>query len=87
MAKKVIAGCLAVVILGGLAYYSSYLFSAKHAQKESELFWRNLEARDHKIFTPEIPLAEEPEEDIEEDRVFVACFRRNEIGSHRILRR
>ncbi len=60
MAKKVIAGCLAAAILGGLAYYSSYLISAQQARKESELFWRNLEARDQGIFSPKLPQAEEP---------------------------
>lgn len=29
MAKKIFAGCLALGILGGLAYYSSYLYSSR----------------------------------------------------------
>ena len=58
MAKKVIAGCIAVAILGGLSYYSSYLFSAREAREESELLRKNLEARDHRIFAPQTPLAE-----------------------------
>ena len=70
MAKKIMAGCLAVLILGGLAYYSGHLFSAKHARKESELFWRNLEAREHGIFAPELSPAEgaEAEEELPERR-------------------
>ncbi len=34
MTKKVIAGCLAVAVLGGLAYYSGYLY---YGPKEAEI--------------------------------------------------
>ena len=35
MAKKVIAGCLAVAVLGGLAYYSSYLYTSRDSRENS----------------------------------------------------
>jgi len=33
MVKKILAGCLAVAVLGGLAYYSSYLYSSRQLQE------------------------------------------------------
>ena len=34
MTKKVVAGVLAFSVLGGLAYYSSYLYSSKETQEQ-----------------------------------------------------
>lgn len=70
MAKKIIAGCIAVAILSGLSYYSSYLYSARQAREENDFLKKNLEARDHRIFAPEPPKVQEepPGEEVQERR-------------------
>ena len=45
MAKKAIAGCLALTILGGLAYYSSYLYSSREFQENSIRIQQEQDAR------------------------------------------
>ena len=36
MTKKILAGCMAVVILCGLAYYSGFLYSERQLMEEQE---------------------------------------------------
>ena len=44
MAKKILAGCLAAVILTGLAWYAGFLHSEKRAEKEQSELWQELES-------------------------------------------
>lgn len=44
MAKKILAGCLAAVILTGLAWYAGFLHSEKQAEKEQSELWQELES-------------------------------------------
>ena len=48
MPKKVIAGCLSFLILSGLAYYSSYLYSSEHFQEYNLQLEEELEKRRQK---------------------------------------
>ena len=42
MAKRILAGCLAAVILAGLGWYAGFLHSESRAGKEQEKLWQEL---------------------------------------------
>lgn len=65
MAKKVIVCCAAILVLGGLAYYSSYLHSSGKAAEEETQMQHQLSARDHAQFWPETLLEEEEQDPLE----------------------
>lgn len=74
MAKKVIAGCLAMVILGGLAYYSSYLYSSRQLQAENARFMQEQSVRQKELLRPDMLL--EDTEELEADNT-----QRQEVSS------
>lgn len=53
MSRKIIAACLAVAVLGGLAYYSSYLYSVHDTRKEDMPFQEQPKAEQQDILLPE----------------------------------
>ena len=61
MSRKITAACLAVAVLGGLAYYSSYLYSIKNTEKEDIPLQEQLQAEQPDELLPE-ELAEEQQE-------------------------
>lgn len=77
MAKKVIAGCFAMAILGGLAYYSSYLYSSRELQAENARFIQEKSVRKMELLTPDIIL-----EDTEEEKTHeIETTERQEVSS------
>ena len=49
MAKRILAGCLATVILIGLAWYAGFLHSEKQAKREQSKLWQELESLSERI--------------------------------------
>ncbi|MCI8598348.1 MAG: hypothetical protein HFJ10_07900 [Lachnospiraceae bacterium] len=77
MAKKVIAGCLAMVILGGLAYYSSYLYSSRQLQAENARFMQEQSVRQKELLSPDMFLEDTPELEDQETEL----TKRQEVSS------
>ncbi len=59
MVKKVIAGCFAVLILGGLSYYSSYLYSSRQIQNENVNFMERKLTEQTRLLAPDTVLEKE----------------------------
>ena len=53
MAKKILAGCLAAVILAGLGWYAGFLHSESRAGKEQEKLWQELMSLGERIAAQE----------------------------------
>ena len=53
MAKRILAGCLAAVILAGLGWYAGFLHSESRAGKEQEKLWQELMSLGERIATQE----------------------------------
>ncbi|MGI6001228.1 hypothetical protein [Lachnoclostridium sp. An131] len=58
MAKKILAGCLAAVILIGLAWYAGFLHSDKQAKREQSELWQELRSLAGRIEAQEEQQAE-----------------------------
>lgn len=53
MAKRILAGCLAAVILAGLGWYAGFLHSESRAGKEQEKLWQELMSLGERIAAQE----------------------------------
>ena len=53
MAKRILAGCLAAVILAGLGWYAGFLHSESRAGKEQEKLWQELMSLGERITAQE----------------------------------
>ena len=53
MAKRILAGCLAAVILAGLGWYGGFLHSESRAGKEQEKLWQELMSLGERIAAQE----------------------------------
>ena len=58
MAKKILAGCLAAVILIGLAWYAGFLHSDQQAKREQSELWQELRSLAGRIEAQEEQQAE-----------------------------
>ena len=66
MAKKVIAGCLAVAVLGGLAYYSSYLYTSRDSRENSNYLQQKKAEQETVLPEAVLPKDAYPENNTEE---------------------
>ena len=53
MAKRILAGCLAAVIVAGLGWYAGFLHSESRAGKEQEKLWQELMSLGERIAAQE----------------------------------
>ena len=53
MAKRILTGCLAAVILAGLGWYAGFLHSESRAGKEQEKLWQELMSLGERIAAQE----------------------------------
>ena len=53
MAKRILVGCLAAVILAGLGWYAGFLHSESRAGKEQEKLWQELMSLGERIAAQE----------------------------------
>ena len=53
MAKRILAGCLAAMILAGLGWYAGFLHSESRAGKEQEKLWQELMSLGERIAAQE----------------------------------
>ena len=53
MAKRILAGCLAAVILAGLGWYAGFLHSESRAGQEQEKLWQELMSLGERIAAQE----------------------------------
>ena len=53
MAKRILAGCLAAVILAGFGWYAGFLHSESRAGKEQEKLWQELMSLGERIAAQE----------------------------------
>ncbi len=58
MAKRILAGCLAAVILAGLGWYAGFLHSESRAGKEQEKLWQELMSLGERVAAQEQEQAE-----------------------------
>ena len=63
MAKKILAGCLAAVVLTSLAWYAGFLHSDRQAEREQSELWQELQSLSERVALQEDrKSAEQPEE-------------------------
>ena len=63
MAKKILAGCLAAVVLTSLAWYAGFLHSDRQAEREQSELWQELQSLSERVaLQEERKSAEQPEE-------------------------
>ena len=49
MAKKILAGCLAAVVLTSLAWYAGFLHSGRQAEREQSELWQELQSLSERV--------------------------------------